>query len=86
MSTSPSLLLVSQAKLVLGFGNPEEPLLGSRKPGKTRIVDNVGHFVAIVMVNLWKRYAQKLHKIILLQFELITFRFAYGRNQNSSFP
>ena len=37
------------------------------------------HFWDIVMVNLWKRYAQKLHIIILLQFELVTFRFACGR-------
>ena len=33
------------------------------------------------MVNLWKRYGQKLRSIILLQFELVTFRFRYGRNR-----
>ena len=38
----------------------------------------------ICTVNLWKIYARKLRGIILLQFELITFRFAYGRSQNSS--
>ena len=36
-------------------------------------------FCVISIVNLWKRYGQKLHRIVLLQFELITFRFGHGR-------
>ena len=36
------------------------------------------------MVNLWKRYVEKLRNIILLQFELIASRFALGRDLNSS--
>ena len=39
----------------------------------------------IFMVNSWKRYGQKLRRIILLPFELITFWFAYGKNENPSF-
>ena len=39
-------------------------------------------FFAIRMVNLWRRYVQKLLNIILARFELITFRFAYGDPQN----
>ena len=34
---------------------------------------------AICMVNLWTRYALKLRSFILLQFGLISFRFAYMR-------
>ena len=34
---------------------------------------------AIVMVNLWKSYGQKLRGNIPVHFGLITFRFAYGR-------
>ena len=36
------------------------------------------HFWATFMVDLWKRYASKLRRITLLQFGLITFRFADG--------
>ena len=39
-------------------------------------------FVGIFKVNLWKSYALKLRGNILLQFELITCRFAYMRNLN----
>ena len=38
------------------------------------------------MVVLWKRFAQNLWGIILLQFELITVRFAYVRDRNLTFP
>ena len=38
-----------------------------------------GNCWVVYMVSLWKRYGKKLWSIILLQFELITFRFAYGR-------
>ena len=44
--------------------------------------NSFGHFWAIFMANLWKVYALKLHGIILLRIELITFRFAYGRDRN----
>ena len=37
----------------------------------------------LFMVNLWNRYAKKLRNIILLRFELITFRFAYTRTRKS---
>ena len=37
------------------------------------------------MANLWKRYAQKLLSIILLQCELIAFRFAYGIDRKLRF-
>ena len=33
------------------------------------------------MVNLWKRYGQKVRSIILLHWGLVTFRFAYGRDR-----
>ena len=36
------------------------------------------------MVDLWKRYGQKLRTIILLHFTLVTPRFAYGRDQKPS--
>ena len=36
----------------------------------------------IFMVKLWRRYISKLRIIILLHFELVTFRFAYGRTLN----
>ena len=32
------------------------------------------------MVNLWKRCGHQLRRIMLLQFELITLRFAQGRD------
>ena len=38
------------------------------------------------MEQLLKRYAQKLRRIILLQFELITFRFAHGRTLKPLIP
>ena len=37
------------------------------------------------MVRLWRRYDQRLRSIILLHFGLVTFRFGYGRDRNSSF-
>ena len=37
------------------------------------------------MVNIIKRLAAKLRRIILLHFELITFRFAYGRDRGPNF-
>ena len=37
------------------------------------------HFRIIVIANLLKIYAQKLRSVILLPFELITFRFVDGR-------
>ena len=54
------------------------------KPEKTRnnnIVDLVCDWLVTCMVNFWKRYAQKLRNLILLQFELISVRFAYGRTR-----
>ena len=41
----------------------------------------LGHFHAKFM----ERYAEKLRRIMLLQFELITFRFAYGRTIQPTF-
>ena len=48
-----------------------------KKHGKTSIVVICCDCSAISIVNLWKRYAKKLRSMILLQFELITFRFGY---------
>ena len=39
----------------------------------------------LILVILWKRYGQKLRRIILFQFELITFRFAYEKNRGARF-
>ena len=39
------------------------------------------HFQTMFLVNAWKRYGQKLHSIIMLQFEFVTLRFAYGRDR-----
>ena len=39
----------------------------------------VGHSWGISVVKMWKRIAQKLRRIILLHFVLVTFRFLYGR-------
>ena len=44
-----------------------------------------GHRWAIFMVNVRKRCAQKLRRFFLLQFELLTFRFAFGGNQTTQF-
>ena len=49
------------------------------KPEKKGMFDIRGDVWAIFVVNLWKRCAYKLCSIILLQFELLTFRFAYMR-------
>ena len=46
---------------------------------------NDSHVQQICMVNLWTRYAKKLCRNILLQFELITFQLAYGRTRKPSF-
>ena len=40
-----------------------------------------GNSWAIIMVNLWKRYDQKLCSIIMLHSGLVTFRFGYGRDR-----
>ena len=40
----------------------------------------VGHCWVIFMVNIWKRHGQKLRRIVLLHFGLVTFRFHYGRD------
>ena len=42
---------------------------------------NDGNCWVIFMVNLRKRYGQKLRRIILLHFWLITFRFGDGRDR-----
>ena len=54
------------------------PLENQEKTSKNPIATCL-RFETFCMVNLWKRYALKLRSIILLQFELIPFRFAYGR-------
>ena len=43
-----------------------------------RLFAMFGH---LFLVSLWKRYGQKLRRIILLQFGLVTFRFVYGRDR-----
>ena len=50
-----------------------------RKIRKYQLFDIVGDLLAIWIVNVWKRYAQKLGNIMLLHFELITLRCGYGR-------
>ena len=65
------------------FGNLGTTSTSARKYGKKRNNHNVvvlfASFGPAFMVSLWKRYAYKLRGIILLHFELISFRFAYGR-------
>ena len=39
------------------------------------------HCWIIVIGNVWKRYGQKLRRIILLPFGLVTFRFGYWRDR-----
>ena len=48
--------------------------------------ENDGNVWADFMEQLLKRYAQKLRRIILRQFELITFRFAHGRTLKPPIP
>ena len=37
------------------------------------------------MVTLWERYGQKLRRVILHHFGLVTFRVAYGRDRKHRF-
>ena len=39
------------------------------------------HVLFIFVVNIWKRYGQKLRRIILLHFGLVTVLFGYGRDR-----
>ena len=57
------------------------PIENTEKP----VFLGIATICGFCMVNLWKRYAQKLRSIILLQFELITFRFDYMRDRKPSF-
>ena len=45
----------------------------------------IGICWVIVIIILWERYAQKVRGIIMLRFELITFRFVYGKPKQTSF-
>ena len=56
-----------------------------RKPGTTSIFYLFCYFGALCLVKCWKRYFQKIRNTILLQFQRVTFRFAYGRSQQPSF-
>ena len=57
-----------------------------KNPGKTAIATFVCDVGAISMEKITKWMAGKLRIIILLQFELISFRFAYVKDRNLTFP
>ena len=68
-----------------GTAKPEKtakPGKSLGKPGKSAIFIFVDRFMGFSMVDIIKRIAGKLRKIILLRFELITSRFYYGRDRN----
>ena len=61
--------------------NPECAGVGGFLKLKITISFFLVGFWAFFMVTLWKRYGQKLRRIILLHFGLITFRFGYMRER-----
>ena len=55
------------------------PIENPYKTGETLTFVIIVVCLPIRMVSLWKGYAKKLRSIILLQFELITFRIVYWK-------
>ena len=57
----------------------------SGESGQQYVLSLFCHFEVIFKINTMKRIAGKLHRIILLQFELRTFQFYYGRTRKPRF-
>ena len=56
-----------------------------RKSGKNPDLGSEGVWGTIVIVNLVKRLARKLRRVILFHFGLVTFRIYFRETDNSSF-
>ena len=81
-TTAPTHLLASVGKSGLGFkeGLQVQKIPSSfRKLMQNAELGSTGIWEAILMVIFRKRWARKLHRIILLHFGLVTFRSHFGK-------
>ena len=61
------------------------PIENPANPGTNPDLESGGGWGDIVIVNIIERIAQKLHLIILLHFQLVTFRIHFRNLQSPSF-
>ena len=70
----------------LFFEKSRFPTENPGNPRKNSDVGSRGSGAVIFIVNCFERFAGKLHIIMLLHLKLITFRIAYVRDRNLTFP